>query len=104
MKKLLALLTVVFLMGNLTVSAAESRIESYVNKKIAPITEKEKAFNSKVEAQKKANLQKQEEYKKQQAAKQAEIKKKQEAYQTKKTETKEAIKNEKEAWKSLLNK
>lgn len=68
MKKLLTVLTLMAFATTLTATAAESRLENFVNKKMAPVTQKEKNFNSKVEAQQKAN-----------AAKKAELQKKHEA-------------------------
>ena len=47
MKKILSLLTVVAISSALTAVAAESRLENYVNKKLSPITQKEKELNSK---------------------------------------------------------
>ena len=48
MKKFLSLLTLVALSSFMVVNAAESRLENYVNKKLSPITQKEKDFNAKV--------------------------------------------------------
>ena len=62
MKKLLAILAMVALTGVLTVSAAESRLENYVNKKLSPLTTKEKEFNAKMEAQQKENAAKKAKY------------------------------------------
>ena len=55
MKKMLSIFAVFALVSSLAVTAAESRLENYVNKKLAPVTQKEKELNSKIEAQQKAN-------------------------------------------------
>ena len=101
MKKLLTLLTVVALTSALVATAAESKLENYVNKKLSPITQKEKDFNAKVEAQQKANAAKQEEYKKQQAERQAALEKQKKEAQARRQATKDAIQAEKDYWKSL---
>ena len=75
MKKLLTILTLIALTSTLAATAAESRLQNYVDKKLAPITTKEKELNSKAEAQRKANEAKKAEYKKQQAARQAQAEK-----------------------------
>ena len=59
MKKLLSVFAVLALISSLAATAAESRLENYVNKKLAPVTQKEKELNSKIEAQQKANKAKQ---------------------------------------------
>ena len=66
MKKILSILTVFALTSVLAATAAESRLQNFVNQKMSPLVQKEQEFNSKVEAQKKAD-----------AAKRAEIEKKQ---------------------------
>ena len=104
MKKLLTLFAVVALTSSLVVTAAESRLENFVNQKLSPITEKEKAFNEKMEAQQKANEAKQAELKKQQAERQAEKKKKKQEAQAKRQATKDAIQAEKDYWNSLIKK
>ena len=73
MKKMLSIFAVLALVSSLASTAAESRLENYVNKKLAPVTQKEKELNSKIEAQQKANEAKQAEFKKQQAERQAKI-------------------------------
>ena len=55
MKKLVVLLAVVTVSAAIAADAAESKIGSYVNQKLAPITAKEQEINSKIEAQKKAD-------------------------------------------------
>ena len=54
MKKLFALLTVIALSSAIAVNAAESQLQNYVNKKLAPLTQVEQELNSQIEAQKKA--------------------------------------------------
>ena len=54
MKKILTVLAVIALTSTVVANAAESRLENYVNKKLSPITQKEKDFNAKMEAQQKA--------------------------------------------------
>ena len=73
MKKLLSVFAVLALVSSLAATAAESRLENYVNKKLSPVTQKEKELNSKIEAQQKANEAKQAELKKQQAERQAKM-------------------------------
>ena len=115
MKRLFTLFAVIALTSSLITNAAESRLENYVNKKLSPITEKEKAFNEKMEAQQKANEAKQAEYQKQQEARRAELKKQQEARQAaaekqrqeakaRRQATKDAIQAEKDYWNSLIKK
>ena len=58
MKKLLSVLMLIALTSTLAASAAESRLQNYVDKKLAPITTKEKELNARAEAQQKANAQK----------------------------------------------
>ena len=65
MKKILTVLAVIALTATVVANAAESRLENYVNKKLSPITQKEKDFNAKMEAQQKASEARQAEYKKQ---------------------------------------
>ena len=97
MKKILTVLAVIALTSTVVANAAESRLENYVNKKLSPVTQKEKELNSKLEAQQKANEAKQAEYKKQQEARQAELEKQRKEAQA----TKDAIQAEKDYWKSL---
>ena len=98
------MLAVIALTASLTATAAESRLENYVNKKLSPITEKEKAFNEKMEAQQKANEAKQAELKKQQAERQAAREKQKQEAQAKRQATKDAIQAEKDYWNSLIKK
>ena len=104
MKKLLAILAMVALTGVLTVSAAESRLENYVNKKLSPLTIKEKEFNAKMEAQQKENAAKKAEYEKQQKERQAAAEKQRQEAQERRQATKDAINAEKEYWNSILKK
>lgn len=104
MKKLLSVIALIAMVSGLAVSAAESRLENYVNKKLSPITQKEKDFNAKMEAQQKANAAKQEEYKKQQAERQAALEKQKQEAQARRQATKDAVQAEKDYWNSLLKK
>ena len=101
MKKILTVLAVIALTATVVANAAESRLEKYVNKKINPITHKEKDFNAKMEAQQKASEARQAEYKKQQEARQAELEKQRKEAQARRQATKDAIQAEKDYWKSL---
>lgn len=101
MKKLLSVFAVLALVSSLAATAAESRLENYVNKKLSPVTQKEKELNSKIEAQQKANDAKQAELKKQQAERQAKIEQQKKDAQAKHQATKNAIKAETDYWKSL---
>lgn len=104
MKKLFTLFAIVALTSSLFATAAESRLENYVNKKLSPITEKEKAFNEKVEAQQKANEAKQAEYKKQQEERQAALEQRKKEAQARRQATKDAVQAEKDYWNSILKK
>ena len=101
MKKLLTVLMLIALTSTLAASAAESRLQNYVDKKLAPITTKEKELNAKAEAQQKANAQKKAEYKKQQEARKAKIEQQQKEAKARHEATKNAIKSEANYWKSL---
>jgi len=112
MKRILSVLTILAFTTSLAASAAESRLQNYVNKKLEPVTKKEQELNAKAEANRKANEARQTELKKQQEARQAELKKQQEARQAaaekqrkeaqaKRQATKDAIKAETDYWKSL---
>lgn len=101
MKKILTVLAVIALTSTVVANAAESRLENYVNKKLSPVTQKEKELNSKLEAQQKANEAKQAEYKKQQEARQAALDKQKKEAQARRQATKDAIQAEKDYWKSL---
>lgn len=101
MKKLLSVFAVLALVSSLAATAAESRLENYVNKKLSPVTQKEKELNSKIEAQQKANDAKQAELKKQQAERQAKIEQQKKDAQARHQAAKDAIKAETDYWKSL---
>ena len=101
MKKLLSVFAVLAFVSSLAATAAESRLENYVNKKLSPVTQKEKELNSKIEAQQKTNDAKQAELKKQQAERQAKIEQQKKDAQAKHEATKNAIKSEANYWKSL---
>ena len=121
MKKVLMLSVIMALSSAIAVNAAESKLESFVNQKISPLTQKEKEWNSKIEAQKKADAAKKAELEKKQAehkkaieAKKKELEKKQtaekKAQEKRKQElqaqheaNKKAIEKEVNAWKSLFN-
>lgn len=101
MKKVLSVLMLIALTSTLAASAAESRLQNYVDKKLAPITTKEKELNARAEAQQKANAQKQAEYKKQQEARQAKYEQQKKDVKARHEATKNAIKSEADYWKSL---
>ena len=101
MKKLLTVLTLMAFTATLAATAAESRLENYVNKKLSPITQKEKDFNSKVEAQQKANEAKRAEAKKKQEAQKAALEKAKQDAKARQDARKKAIENEKNYWKNL---
>jgi colicin import membrane protein len=116
MKKLLSVLAVIALSSSLIATAAESsRLETFVNKKLAPITQKEKELNSKIEAQKKADAQRKAEFEKKQAEQKAEAQKRQAEQkaalekakkdaEARSAQRQKAIEAEKTYWKNLLNK
>lgn len=86
MKKFLAIFAIVALTGSLAANAAESKIQSYVDNLISPITKKEKQINSQAEAQKAA------------------AQKQKEQAQAKRDNTKKAVNDEVGFWKSLFSK
>lgn len=103
MKKLLSTIAILALTSCVVANATESKLENFVNQKMSTLTQKEKDFNSKVEAQKKADAAKKKELEKKQAeqkkaneAKKKEIKAKHEA-------NKKAVENEISAWKKLFS-
>ncbi|MBE7711453.1 MAG: hypothetical protein E7Z92_04860 [Cyanobacteria bacterium SIG31] len=115
MKKLLSLLAIVALSSSLIATAAESRLESFVNQKLSPLTQKEKEVNAKIEAQRKADAQKRAEFEKKQAQQKAEAQKRQAEQRAALEKAKKdaearsvarqkAIEAEKSYWKGLLNK
>lgn len=109
MKKLFAVLTVLALTSAIAANAAESQIQNFVNKKLAPITQKEQEINSKIEAQKKLDAERKAEFEKKQAeqqkaleAKKAEMKKQQEESQARREATKKAVETEVNYLKGLF--
>ncbi len=115
MKKALSLLAVIALSSSIIASAAESRLESFVNQKLSPLTQKEKEFNAKVEAQQKADAQRRAEMEKKQAQQRAELQKRQAEQkaalekarkdaEARNTERQKAIEAEKNYWKGLMGK
>lgn len=111
MKRILGVLSVMALSMSIA-TAAESQLQNYVNKKLEPVTKKEREMNAKAEANRKANeakkaeyqkrqAQRQTEYKKQQAAREAELAKQRKEAETRRQNTKNAIQAEKDYWKSL---
>ena len=115
MKKLLSVLAVIALSSTLVATAAESQLQNFVNSKISPLVQKEQEFNSKVEAQKKADAQRRAEMEKQQAQRKAELEKRQAEQkaalekakkdaEARQQARKNAIEAEKNYWNGLLNK
>ena len=115
MKKMLSLLAVLAISSSLIASAAESRLESFVNKKLSPLTQKEKELNSKIEAQQKADAQRRAEMEKKQAQQRAELQKRQAEQkaalekakkdaEARNEQRQKAIEAEKNYWKGLLGK
>ena len=111
MKKLLSVLAVMAFTMTIA-TAAESRLQNYVNKKLEPVTKKEQELNAKAEANRKANEAKKAEWQKQQEAnkkaaearqaqRQAEFDKQKKAAEARRQNTKNAIQAEKDYWKSL---
>ncbi len=111
MKKLLSVLAVMAFTMTIA-TAAESQLQNYVNKKLAPVTQKEQELNAKAEADRKAREAKQAEWKKQQEAnkkaaearqaqRQAEYDKQRKEAEARRQNTKNAIQAEKDYWKSL---
>ena len=115
MKKLLSLLAIIALSSSLIATAAESRLESFVNQKLSPLTQKEKELNAKIEAQQKADAQRRAEMEKKQAQQRAELEKRQAEQkaalekakkdaEARNNERKKAIEAEKNYWKGLMGK
>lgn len=88
--------------SSLVASAAESKLQSFVNKKISPAVQKEKELNSKIEAQKKADAAKRAELEKKQAEQRAAIEKAKKDAKARQDARKKAIETEKNYWKSLV--
>ena len=115
MKKLLSVLAVIALSSSLVATAAESRLEAFVNQKLSPLTQKEKEINAKIEAQQKADAQRRAEMEKKQAQQKAELAKRQAEQkaalekakkdaEARSQARKDAIEAEKKYWNNLLNK
>ena len=115
MKKMLSVLAVLAISSSLVATAAESRLESFVTKKLSPITQKEKELNAKIEAQQKADAQRRAEMEKKQAQQRAEMEKRQAEQraalekakkdaEARSAERQKAIEAEKNYWKGLLGK
>lgn len=102
MKKVLSLFAIIALTASLTATAAESRLEAFVNQKISPLTQKEKELNSKIEAQKKADAARKAELEKIQAEQKAALEKAKKDAEARQDARKKAIEAEKNYWKSLV--
>lgn len=103
MKKILSTLTIFAFVSAMAVSAAESRLETFVNQKISPLTQKEKEINSKIEAQKKADAAKRAEFEKKQKEQKAAAEAKRKEAQARHEANKKAVEKEVNAWKNFLN-
>ena len=115
MKKIFSIIAVLAISSSLVATAAESRLESFVNKKLSPLTQKEKELNAKIEAQQKADAQRRAEMEKKQAQQRAELEKRQAEQkaalekakkdaEARSAERQRAIEAEKNYWKGLLGK
>lgn len=104
MKRILSILVMLVFTSSIVASAAESRLQNYVNKKIAPLTQKEQEFNAKIEAQKQADAKKRAEYEKKQAEKKAAMEASRKEAEARQAKTKKAIENEVNFWQSILKK
>ena len=115
MKKVLSVLAVLAISSSLIVSAAESRLENFVNQKLSPLTQKEKEINVKIEAQRKLDAQRKADFEKKQAEQRAEALKRQAEQkaalekarkdaEARNLERQKAIEAEKNYWKGLMNK
>ena len=104
MKKLLTVLTLIAFAGAsyAATTTGTSRIETYVNKKIAPITQKEKDLNAKAEANKKAAEAKKAEAQKKQAEQKAAVKQTKDNLKNTAKATKTSVDNEVSFWKKLF--
>lgn len=100
MKKLLTLIAIAAFATS-SAYAAQSRVEALVNKTIAPVTQKEKELNAKIEAKQKADEQRKAELAKKQAADKAALEKRKQEAQARHQATKNAIQAEKDYLKSL---
>ena len=115
MKKMLSLLAVLAISSSLIASAAESRLESFVNQKLSPLTQKEREVNARIEAQKKVDAQKRAEFEKKQAQQRAEAQKRQAEQkaalekakkdaEARSAQRQKAIEAEKNYWKGVMGK
>ena len=101
MKKILSVFALLAFTSILAVSAAESRLQNYVNQKMSPLVQKEQEFNSKVEAQKKADAARKAEMEKKQAEQKAALEKAKKDAEARQQARKNAFEAEKNYWKGL---
>lgn len=101
MKKLLSVLAVIALSSAIAANAAESRLESFVNQKLSPLTQKEKEINAKIEAQQKADAARKAELEKKQAEQRAALEKAKKDAEARQEARKKAFEAEKNYWKGL---
>ena len=101
MKKVLTVLALIAF--STSVMAATSKIESFVNKAISPVTTAEKNLNTKVENQKKADAARKAELEKKQKEQQKQIEAAKKDLEKTKSDTKKAVENEKSFWKNLFS-
>lgn len=101
MKKVLSLLAVFALSASLMATAAESRLQNYVNSKMAPLVQKEQEMNAKIEAQQKADAQRKAEMEKKQAEQRAALEKAKKDAEARQQARKNAFEAEKNYWKGL---
>ena len=101
MKKVLSLLAVFALSASLMATAAESRLQNYVNSKMAPLVQKEQEVNAKIEAQQKADAQRKAEMEKKQAEQKAALEKAKKDAEARQQARKNAFEAEKNYWKNL---
>lgn len=101
MKKLFTVIALLSFTSVLAVNAAESRLQNFVNQKMSPLVQKEQEFNSKVEAQRKADAAKRAEIEKKQAEQKAALEKAKKDAEARQKARKDAFEAEKNYWKSL---
>ena len=101
MKKILSVIILLAFTSLLAVSAAESRLQNYVNQKMLPLVQKEQELNSKVEAQKKADAARKAEMEKKQAEQRAALEKAKKDAEARQQARKNAFEAEKNYWKGL---
>ena len=104
MKKLLTVLALIAFVGSsyAATTAGTSRIETYVNKKLAPITQKEKDLNAKAEANRKAAEARKAEAQKKQAEQKAAVERTKNNLKNTANATKTSVDNEVSFWKKLF--